>query len=100
MPPFGWLADKIVGYGMRQSNKEMMVLRSELEKMRPLWSDIQVPVIVIQGGKDGLGNARHADFAQKINSNGNLNVIRLPDSGHFFLYSNKPLVLQEIRSLL
>lgn len=100
VPPFGWLADKIVGYGMRQSNKEMMVLKSELEKMRPLWSDIQVPVIVIQGGKDGLVNARHADFAEKVISSDDVNVIRLPDSGHFFLYSNKPLVLQEIRSLL
>ncbi|MCH8136367.1 MAG: alpha/beta hydrolase [Proteobacteria bacterium] len=99
IPPFGWLADRLEG-GMRKSNKEMMLLKSELENMQPLWADMKMPVIVMQGGKDGLVNARHADFAEKMITGAKLDVIRLPKADHFFLYANKPLVLQQIRLLL
>ncbi len=100
IPPFGWLADKMLGGGMRQSNKEMMILRSELEKMRPLWANLTIPVIVIQGGKDGLVNPDHADFAEKMLPGKNLKTIRLPDDDHFFLFTNRALVHEQIRSLL
>jgi len=100
VPPFGWLADVTLGGGMRQSNKEMMILKPELEKMRPLWADLKQAVIVIQGGKDGLVNPHHADFAERMLPVENRHIIRLPDDDHFFLYSNKELVLQQIRSLL
>jgi len=99
VPPFGWLADRVEG-GMRKSNREMMLLKFELEKMRPLWADITMPVIVIQGGKDGLVDAEHANFAEEVMTNAKLNVIRLPKADHFFLYANKPLVMQQIRELL
>jgi len=100
VPPFGWLADTFLGGGMRQSNREMMILKPELEKMRPLWADLKVPVILMQGGKDQLVNPDNVEYAQKMLPAERLKVIRLPDDGHFFLYSNKPLVLQQIRSLL
>lgn len=100
VPPFGWLADKLIDDGMRQSNKEMMILKPELEKMRPMWEKLTIPVIVMQGDKDRLVSAKHADFAEKMMPNSNLEVIRLPDDGHFFLYTNKAVVLRQIRSLL
>lgn len=100
VPPFGWLADKIMGGGMRQSNKEMMVLKAELEKMRPLWANIDIPVTVVQGGKDDLVNAKHADFGEAMMTAATLEIIRLPDSDHFFVFADKPLVFRHIRALL
>lgn len=100
VPPFGWLADKFMGGGMRQSNKEMMVLKPELEKMRPLWASINIPVTVIQGGKDDLVNAKHADFAEEMMSAATLKIIRLPDTGHFFVFADKALVFRHLRDLL
>lgn len=100
VPPFGWLADKFMGGGMRQSNKEMLVLKSELEKMRPLWVNINIPVTIIQGGKDTLVNAKHADFAEDMMSAATLKIIRLPDTDHFFVFSDKALVIGHLRDLL
>jgi len=100
VPPFGWLADIFLGGGMRQSNKEMMILKPELEKMRPLWASLNMPVILIQGGKDQLVNPDHAAYAEKMLAPEQLTVIRLANDDHFFLFSNKALVLQQIRSLL
>jgi len=100
IPPLGWLADVFLGGGMRQSNKEMMLLQPELEKMRPLWAELKIPVIVIQGDKDGLVNPDHADFPGQALSTENLKIIHLSGEGHFFLYTNKELVMQQIRSLL
>lgn len=100
VPPFGWLADKFMGGGMRQSNKEMLALKPELEKMRPMWGNIKIPVTVIQGGKDDLVNAKHADFAEEMMSAATLKIIRLPDADHFFVFADKPLVFRHLRDLL
>ncbi len=100
VPPFGWLADKMIGDGMRQSNKEMMLLPAELRAMQPLWADIDVPTIIVQGGKDSLVDAEHADFAEKMMTGSQPQIFRLPEINHFFVFSDKPMVARHIETLL
>ena len=67
---------------MKKANREVMALNPSLGKMMPLWSDLHVPVMVIQGEKDGLVDPRHADFAEALQTKDLVKVERFPDAGH------------------
>jgi hypothetical protein len=64
---------------------------------RPGWGG---STLVDSEFEPGLVNPDHAAFAERALSAENLQVIRLSGEGHFFLYTNKELVTQQIRSLL
>jgi len=76
------------------SNKEIMPLKKELAAMQPLWENITVPVIIIQGMKDALVPYENADFAKRALVNvKQLDIQMLPNQGHLIPWQ-KPDVIK------
>ena len=84
---------------MIQSNHEMMPLAGELARLEPFLGKLQVPLIVMQGGKDSLVDPRTADEVEKRTSKTWVTVQRLPLENHFVLWEKPQLVVDAIRSL-
>lgn len=91
-PFFRWMVPK----SFRVSNDEIYFLKEELEEMLPLWKNIEIPVSVIQGGKDTLVPPANADFAKKMLINSIPRIILREDMNHFVPWSNPELIKQEI----
>jgi pimeloyl-ACP methyl ester carboxylesterase len=81
------------------ANQEIMPFSQELAKMIPLWSRIQVPVIVVQGEKDRLVSPANADFAERM-LNDQATLVRVADQGHFILWKRPRLIRNQILALL
>jgi pimeloyl-ACP methyl ester carboxylesterase len=85
----------------RASNREILYLKPELEKMLPLWKNIRQPVIVIQGGKDVLVSPQNADFAEKMLINSKkVSIIRIDTMNHFVPWSHPFLIKKAILTSL
>ena len=94
--PFRLLIPK----SFRASNKELLYLKPELEKMMPLWKNITIPVIVIQGGSDVLVKPQNAEFAKKMLVNAKVEEVWVDSMNHFVPWSHPQLIKQAIlRSL-
>lgn len=91
----------LVPSALRISNREILPLRSELEKMRPEWSKITCPVTVVQGTKDDLVPAGNADFARKMLANNpHVKINMLENENHFIIWSKRKLIVEEILALM
>ena len=85
----------------RASNYEIYKLKTELEKMVPLWKNIRCPVIVIQGKKDDLVSPANADFAKKMLVNAtSVTLVLKDDMNHFVPWAHPELIQQAILQLL
>jgi pimeloyl-ACP methyl ester carboxylesterase len=86
---------------LRVSNQEILPLYQELTDMLPNWEKVKCPVTVIQGLKDKLVPPGNADFAEKqlVNSL-KVNILRLPDDGHFLFWTKREIVVKEILEML
>ena len=82
------------------SNREIYQLKGELIDMLPLWKNIHVPAVVIQGEDDKLVPKENADFAQKVLTNAPVKIIRLKNQGHFIVWDQYSLVKKEIIDML
>lgn len=82
------------------SNRELAPLADELELLRPLWSRIEAPVVVVQGGRDELVPAANAEFAERVLAGARLEVHRYPEDGHFILWQRPETVREPILELL
>ena len=98
-----WLVSKLVGSTMTNSNREIMALRKGLKKMVSELESTQlkVDVVIMQGLKDKLVSPKNAAYARdhwqdRFNS---LEIIELPEDGHFLPWRQTPLVKQTILSL-
>ncbi len=78
------------------SNQEIMHLKGDLEKMRPLWQQIKCPVIYIHGDKDSLVPIANMDFAKKMLVNASVEFIKIPDTDHFIPWTHEKLVKEAI----
>ena len=76
----------------RISNEELIFLEEELELMLPLWKDIAVPSMVIQGGKDNLVHPGNAAFADSVLVNAPKEIIFLPEDNHFLPWSRVDVI--------
>ena len=77
------LINGTLGERMRAANVEMYALSPELEKLRPRWADLKIPILVVQGEEDELVNPANADFAEQVLNSESSRVVRLPNQGHF-----------------
>ena len=85
----------------RASNREILYLKPELEKMLPLWKNITQPCVVIQGKKDVLVDPKNADFAKKMLINSSKNeFILIDDMNHFVPWSHPNLIKEAILGAL
>ncbi len=89
-PFLRWLLPR----SFRASNDELVGLRKELENMKGRWSDIKVPVTVIQGGKDGFVPAGNAEYARSVLVNAPVEFMLDPEWDHFIPW-NRPQLIRE-----
>lgn len=81
-----------VPHELDMANVEMIPLKGELEAMRPRWSEIRVPVTVIQGGKDNLVPPANADFLGRVLLNAPVTMVRPPEANHFLVWERPELI--------
>ena len=89
LEPHGWyrkpmkFVDFLLPGSIRSSNREIISLKSELQRMLPLWHSILQPCVVIQGDKDNLVSPNNVQFLQKHLVNTSLEVVMIKDMNHF-----------------
>ena len=74
------------------ANDEVMALREEMAALQNNWSDLAVPVWVIQGGKDSLVDKRNADFAKQLTTASTIEVLYGEKFGHLVHVTHPKLV--------
>ena len=80
LPGIAWL----IGPKLKKSNLEILALRSEMAAMAPLWLNVGIPTIVVQGMQDVNVYPANADFAEQNFDSKLTDVIRLENEGHLF----------------
>ena len=86
---------------LQSANTEKIHHAAELRKMRPLWGNIRVPVIYLQGAKDDLVYTTNADSARLYLQNAPyLDIQMIPGKGHLISFSNKPQVEAAILKMI
>ncbi|MEO9870074.1 alpha/beta fold hydrolase [Ekhidna sp.] len=81
------------------SNDEIITLKEELELMIPLWDQIKIPTIVIQGTDDSLVPKENADFAKRMLPDSLLEVNLLEGVNHFIPWSHPQEIIKAIYTL-
>jgi pimeloyl-ACP methyl ester carboxylesterase len=94
-----WIARQFLSPAMSRSNREMMVLQAELEKLDAALPQLQRPIIAMQGDQDPLVDPRTADYLDRRAPPQWLQVDRLPGRDHFFLWTEQRSVVQQILKL-
>ncbi|OEK04263.1 alpha/beta fold hydrolase [Roseivirga misakiensis] len=95
-PVIGAIAPKI----FRISNEELIFLDEELELMLPLWEEVKIPSVVIQGGKDKLVHPGNAAFADSMLVNAPKDIVFLEEQNHFLPWNEYSLIKKKIFELL
>ena len=95
-----WLVRKLLPRIWEVSNTEILALKSELKKITPLWKKLKIPIIAIHGEKDNLVPVENLDFLRKTVPKKNLHILQPPKEGHFILWKNKKLIIDEILKLV
>ena len=90
-----WVAPK----EMLWSNREMLVLQTELQKLDAEWPKLKRPLVAIQGMDDSLVDPRTADYLEGRAPRQWMRVVRARGLDHFLLWKQRELVTREILSL-
>ena len=103
---YNWLASfPIVKYAipdmLLKANKEIHLLNQALADIDDKWSQINVPVSVVQGKQDKLVNPDNVKFARsKLAGLGDrLKIIELENAGHFLPWENTETIASTIIAL-
>lgn len=96
LPPVRWLTPK----PLRKANTEIMPLHDDLLAMAPAWADLAIPVTLIQGLGDRLVSPRNAQYARKVVTGQQLNVVEVPEQGHFLIWDQPHWVNDAIDTTL
>lgn len=94
-----WLAQRLAPQELLWSNQEMLGLQAQLRVLDRDWPQLQRPLVLVQGERDGLVDPRSADYLQQRLPPSLLQVIRVPDQGHFVLWERPDIVADAIREL-
>ncbi|MCU0355786.1 MAG: alpha/beta hydrolase [Cytophagales bacterium] len=96
-PLLKWMVPRM----LKSANAEKLSHYEELEKMLPLWKNIKVPVIYLQGQNDDLIYTTNAEFARKQLVNvPSLDITLIPNRGHLIAFSEKDLIQKSILKML
>ena len=87
--PVSWFLSK----DLKLANREILPLKKQLKAMLPLWKDITVPTVIIQGGKDKLVNPKNADFLKEQLVNANVDMVIVPEDDHFLHWRQPKIVV-------
>ncbi len=94
-PFIKWLLPRSI----RASNDEIYQLKPQLEDMLPLWKEITVPTIVIQGAKDSFVDPGNAEFARKMMVNAPVKLVMI-EGDHFIPWSAPDKIRESVLELL
>ena len=86
----------ILGSGLKGANAEIMPLRPQLESILSGWEELEMPVLIIQGGRDRLVNPRNAEFMQRMLVNAEVTYMWREGQGHFVLWEEAGLIVDSI----
>jgi pimeloyl-ACP methyl ester carboxylesterase len=94
---FQWVVPRT----LQSANTEKLHHREELTKLLPLWKNIRVPVIYMQGANDGLIYTTNLAFAKKELTNvPYLETNLVPGRGHLLVNPEKNLIKSKIVKML
>jgi pimeloyl-ACP methyl ester carboxylesterase len=79
---------------LKKANKEVLQLDSSLAAMKPMWRNLSVPLLVVQGLNDELVHPRHADFAEGLTTRSEVRVVKIKNAGHLLLISHAEQINQ------
>jgi pimeloyl-ACP methyl ester carboxylesterase len=86
---------------LQTANREKVHHREELTKMLPLWGNIHVPVIYMQGREDELVDTSNETFArQHLINVPSLDIQMIPGRGHLIAFAEKDRVEKAILEML
>ncbi len=86
---------------LKSANTEKLHHKEELEKMLPLWKNIKVPVIYLQGVNDWLVYTTNATFAKKQLTNAPyVEINMVPNEGHLLAFNEKKLIIEKIIKMI
>jgi len=98
-----WLVSRLIGKSMRYSNREIMGLKKQLKQMDIELKDktLNSKLVVMQGQKDRLVSPKNPTFVelQWQQNFASVEIIRLPNEGHFLPWRQTRLVIESIYSL-
>ena len=78
------------------SNREILPLRGELEKMKPELKQIHSEILILHGYKDKLVPFENVDYMRKEFVNAKLNIKVKKNSGHLFVFTKSDETIKEI----
>jgi pimeloyl-ACP methyl ester carboxylesterase len=86
---------------LQTANREKIYHKEELAKMLPLWGQIRVPVMYLQGQEDRLVDTSNASFARENLTNvPSLNIQMIPGRGHLIAFDEKDRIEKAIVSMI
>ena len=94
--PISWLVPK----DLKRANREILPLKKQLKAMLPLWKNITVPTVIIQGSKDKLVNPKNADFIKEELINAKVDLVIEPEDDHFLHWRKPTLVVDALAGFI
>lgn len=94
-----WPVRHIIGADLRRANAEVFALSANLRALKDVWDGLDIPVTLIQGGKDWLVDPANADFVSAHRADA-IRTKRYPTRGHFIPFRSSELVVEAIKELL
>jgi len=86
---------------LKLANKEKFAHEEELNKMIPLWENIEIPVVILHGKEDGLIYPTNPKFAEeKLINSPSVEVIMFDSQNHFVLWQQTEVLVKEIIEMI
>jgi pimeloyl-ACP methyl ester carboxylesterase len=76
------------------ATREKYAHSKELKKMLPVWEKLTMPVVVIQGGNDWIGDPVNIEFAKENIPSLRSQYITIPSAGHMLTFSHLDMIKQ------
>lgn len=76
------------------ATEEKYAHSDELRKMLPVWKKLTMPVVVIQGGNDWIGDPINIEFAKQNIPSLKSQYITIPKAGHMLTFSHSDMIKQ------
>ncbi len=92
-----FLVRKLLPNGLNTATDEKYAHVAELKKIVPIWSKLDLPVIVFYGGRDWIVSPENFEFAKKMmGENKNKKYYFIPEAGHRISISHPELIKKAI----
>ncbi len=102
MQPVGewWPVRLLLPRTIRNANRELMALKTELEELEGKLSAIEQPIVIIHGTEDNLVPYENVPFMQRhFDGNENMTIVTLEGQNHFLPWNSKAEIDAAIHKL-